>query len=84
MRRYLVLCLFALAVAGCGGGGESETSTPSKDTKKAKESSSNNPMDQIQGNVDWSIETKKSLREEGRARANEADKIINERFKGGK
>jgi PBP1b-binding outer membrane lipoprotein LpoB len=72
MRRYSVILLLAVALAGCGGGGTEE----SKDTKDSL-----NPLDHTQKQVEWSIQTKKELKEMAKKRADEANKILDERFK---
>ena len=61
--------LFALAVAlvGCG----------------SSDCSSNNPLDGVKGQVDARNEMSKELKETGKARAKQADDIVNQRLKGG-
>jgi len=75
MRRYSAILLLAVALAGCGGGGTTE----SKDSKDTKDSL--NPLDHTQKQVEWSIQTKKELKDMAKKRADEANKILDERFK---
>jgi len=73
MGRYSAVLLLLAALPGCGGGGSNQ----SKDSKDSL-----NPLDHTQKQVEWSIQTKKELKDMARKRADEADKILDERFKG--
>ena len=66
IQRDVAAFAGALALAGCGSGDKGE---------------SNNPLDYTKKNVQWSVDTKKDLRDSARARATEADKIIGDRLK---
>lgn len=67
MRRYVAALAGVLALAGCGSGGD--------------KGESNNPLDYEKKNVQWSVDTKKDLKDTAKAKASEADKLINERLK---
>lgn len=72
MRPCTVLLVPAVVLAGCGGG-----SNESKDTKDSL-----NPLDHTQKQVEWSIQTKKELKDMAKKRSDEVNKILDERFKG--
>jgi hypothetical protein len=66
--RCLLALLFLLPLAGCGD---------------SKSDTSVNPLDETKKNVQWSVDVKKDLKDSAKARANEADKIMDDRLKGG-
>ena len=71
MNRYSVMFLLVIALSGCGGG-----SKESKDTKDSL-----NPLDHTQKQVEWSIQTKKELKDMAKKRSDEANQILDQRFK---
>jgi hypothetical protein len=82
VRRYLAAIVGVLALSGCGDSSGTGAAPDAKPEVKAKENSSNNPLDHTKAQIEWSNATKKEIKDSGKARADEIDKILDQRVKG--